>query len=304
MVTLRAQLTRACRGVAAIAAAKKDPGQLPTLVYLATYACGFTGRTEIGRFKDLAFAVFDAGFAEFLQREVSGRRALAGWEVLRVNRKQVHLKYRGIRAKIAKAALGAEPLLKGQSIAVTIPIVLPGVMPGFVFRHGVMGCGARAVSRLYLNITPRQAPWVLGALAEKLDAAAVPFEMKVLGHPAAYLRRDAAVVYVPSETAERAIDLIRSAIDRDGVRLGNGEPLLTRRLATGFGYADDPSDIGGGLSHGQWVTGLLLEAAKASTRPKAMVDAVFDLIGKTGRDVRTPFLRGCKPDPITSAPPR
>jgi len=122
----------------------------------------------------------------------------------------------------------------------------------------------------------------------------VPHRMKVLAHPRAYARRDSCVVYFASEREVQVVDLVRRAVaaaPRGLLRLP--VPRLTARVVPGIGLAHDPTDIEpAGRSHGQWVAGLLHDAARDAVDRRSIARRVRDQIAAAGRDPERPYLRG------------
>ena len=56
---------------------------------------------------------------------------------------------------------------------------------------------ARAVLRVYWNVTPAGAPALMRVLTTRLNASGVPFRLKIADHPFRLDRCDAAVLYLP-----------------------------------------------------------------------------------------------------------
>jgi hypothetical protein len=291
MVSLTAQIRRGCRGVAAVTAATADPTERANLAYVGVYACGFAGHGDLSPFRTLNYAVMDTPFLERLARLVPGRRPVPGWTIRHWDERFVYLDFGPIRTFFPRTRFADADLEPGRAVSVDIPVILPGVLPGFVFRQGDRAASGQPLSRLYLNINPHQAPWVLGPLAEQLNAVQQPFEMKVLAHPRAYRRRDAAVVYVPSAELAHAIAVLRAALAAGRLRLGAGVPLLTEEILPGVGLADDPIDVAQGQSHGQWVSHLFLQAAQDCADTARMPHRIAALVDEAGRHPDRPHRR-------------
>jgi hypothetical protein len=183
----------------------------------------------------------------------------------------------------------------GQPVSLKVPALSFRSSPGFAVRKGVVGLETRRVSRLYLNLRPAQAGWCLQTLGDALDMNETPYVVKVLAHPGAYRRRDAGVLYVPSEERETTIDLVRKEVSRVGISLGKSVPVLTEKLAPGIGFADEPSDVDASMvSFGHWVSRLFLEAAKTSHTTQDVRRSVVTLIENSGRDPARPFARAAR----------
>jgi hypothetical protein len=278
--------------MAAVAEAADSDVERAQLAYLAVYACGYVGRGDLDRFKTLTAASTDTVFLARLSATITDRVQVSGIQVQRWNETTVYVQYGQVRAAFARHRVHDEDLAEGQTVTVEVPAVLPGRLPGFVLRQGRHWPWDEPTTRLYLNVRAAQAAWVLGPLAAALDGAGIPFETKVLAHPRAYLRRDAAVVYFPTSELDRAANLVQARIAQDEVRLAASVPLLTHRLSPGIGFADEPDDIGQGQSHGQWVGHLLATAARQCQGAEAIADHVRKAIREAGRDPATPHLRG------------
>jgi hypothetical protein len=293
--TARRDIRYAAEGAAAIVRRARDEQDAGSLAYVAVYACGFAGRaTDLDRYRDVARYRPDAAFVNRLRREVPGVVDMTGWTVTGRDGGRTLLEKDGIRAFVDARELSF-PADVGDDVTFSQPLLRAGVMPGFVVRRGTSSPADRSnLSRLYLNTRPAAAAWVLGPLAERLEAARLPFEMKVMAHPRAYVRRDSSVLYVPSERDAEAAQIVGRAIveaGRDLVR--SPVPRLTERVAPGVGLAHEPTDITEtGLSHGQWVAGLFRDAVRDATAPGAIAGRVRALIADAGRDPDRPHLRG------------
>ena len=127
------------------------------------------------------------------------------------------------------------------------------VSPGFYFALGDADedeavPGAPPDVRVYFHVTADGAAPLLRGVTRALNGAGVPFRMKTLTDPRAYLRADAAVLYLGLRhyrRVERAIAAIHRSLRR---HLRRSVPRFTRALAPGLGIAEDPST---GESFGQ-----------------------------------------------------
>lgn len=292
MVNPSNEILEASRGMASIAAAVQSQSERAALAYLAIYACGYTGRGTLDAFASVGAASMDTAFVADLAGKVYDERTLSGWTITGWNGQSVFLRKDGIRTFVSRSRLEEDLLGIGNAATFSLPFIEPGRMPGFVMRKGIRSGSGRPISRLYLNIQPAGAAWVLGPLARLLDDKGLPFELKVLAHPRAYLRRDACVLYVISERLDEAFDVVHQAVSFASVSLSDSVPLFTRRLACGIGYADDPSAVDmGEQSHGQWVSNLFVSASTQVTGANEIAHAVMEEIRKCGRDPHRPFLR-------------
>lgn len=286
-------ISQAAHGVAAVVREAKDDQDAAALAYLAVYACGYAGRAgDLGRYRALTRCLRDEAFVAQLFRDVPDRVEVGGWTVTGRDGPRVLISRDGIQAFVFCHELGS-PVEAGATVTFRAAALRAGSMPGFVLRRGTTAMPDRSrLSRLYLNIRPAAAAWALGPLARRLDEAAVPYEMKALANPRAYLRRDACVVYVPSDNEEQTIRIVTRAVEDSPVGpVSRSAPRLTGRVAPGVNLAHEPTDIEEGLSHGQWVARLFQDAALSTTDPVAIARRVKDLIAATGRDPSRPYLR-------------
>ena len=242
------------------------------------------------RDRPLSFAAFDTGFVQGLLERVPDQKQVEEWYVRGSRDDDVLLEANGVRTFIDREALSGQPLTAGSAVDIGVTALTLGRSPGFVLRSS----GFEAVeptSRLYLNISPAAAAWALGPLARRLEKV-MPFTLKVLAHPRAYLRRDACTVYVPSDRLGDALSIVRDDVRRECVTLAPPVPRFTMQLAPGIGLADEPSDLGlHETSYGRWVSNLFLAAAQKGERPQAIAQLVVDEIRTYGRDPEHPYLR-------------
>jgi hypothetical protein len=288
-------ISYAAQGAAAIALRAQNEQDATNLAYVALYACGFAGRaTDLDRYRGVASHMPDDAFVSRLRRDVPDVVDTTGWTVTGRDGERTFLAKDGMRAFVDSRELSS-PADVNDEATFRQSVLRTGVMPGFVARRGTSSPADRSsLSRLYLNTKPAAAAWVLGPLAQRLETAGVPYEMKVLAHPRAYLRRDSSVLYVPSERELEVIQIVERAIEEAGHDLVRSSiPRLTGRVARGVGLAHEPSDLSEtGLSHGQWVAGLFHQAAQSATTPRAIAERVRTLIAEAGRDPHHPHLRG------------
>jgi hypothetical protein len=152
-------------------------------------------------------------------------------------------------------------LVVGDPCAVLVPRVRRRLLPGF---HTVVGAEpgtaedeSDSLVRLYWHLRERTAAALLNAVVTTLDEAAIPFSMKVLRDPVAYVRADAGVLYLPRNRFAAAGPLLRDVHRRITTGLRDDPPMLTLRLDRGLGLAEDP---GAGTSFGQHCCRIVAEA--------------------------------------------
>ena len=144
--------------------------------------------------------------------------------------------------------------------SVMMPKEFPKRSPGFYLAQGDEGVHSAPddkLVRLYWHPSASGAAMLVESVTAHLNAENVPFQFKLLNHPAAYRRNDAAVLYIAKGDLQRASSLIPLIYSEVRGRLLAGIPALTRRLAPGLGLAEDPRN---GESFGLHRCRLLAEA--------------------------------------------
>lgn len=291
MVGIPDEIRTAARGMAKIArmVASSTDGEL--LAYFAVYACGYAGRGSLEKFSFMKGAIFDSNFIGKIGRSIPDNREETGWILTGWNAQQALIEKNNVRAFILRSQIGNDDLIVNNKLTIPTPAILPGRLPGFIVRYGKEKI-YHPISRFYLNLRPRGAIWALQRLAKILDDAGLPYEIKVLAHPRMYKRRDAGVIYLPSSSVQHAIKLLSAEITKVNKVLFSPVPLLTKPLAPGLGFADEPSDLEEpGLSHGQWVSNLFHQASEKSKDPERIARFVVESISEAGRDPYRPYLR-------------
>jgi HopA1 effector protein family len=287
-------LLGACEGALRLRREHRAPEVLSKRIYEAVYAGGYQGSGSVPG-ADAPAVSFDSHFVQELMRRVPDRQLGDPWLLTARDSGVAHLEREGIRATVTVDRLPSEAVV-GESVRVVEPALVPGRLPGFVCRYGTIELQG-PITRLYINIQASAATWVLGDLARQLERLCLPFQMKVIAHPNAYYRADAGVIYAPSDAISMVVELCIDGIRNGQVRTGQLVPLLTHQVAPGLAVADEPNDIESStpLSHGQWVTSLLVAALATAEDAAAMAKEVEAKILVAGRTTDTPYRRGRGP---------
>ena len=146
--------------------------------------------------------------------------------------------------------------------------------------------------RFYWNVRANGACDLVARLTCALNRFQVPFRLKILNDPKLYGRADAAVLFASKRhyqiTAGIALETQRDLLPH----LGLETALLTKPLAHGLGFAEDP---GNGESFGMnrcrmlanaiWRAG---ESGRASLEER--VEAIADEFAAQGVDLERPYL--------------
>ena len=206
-------------------------------------------------------SIADTSFVSSLLHAVPDRVSLAGWRITGRGDGVVLLEGDGVRACL-QVTSDAEDTLDPVAFDLSTPALVPGLSPGFVVRRGQSPIGDLALTRIYINLNYRGAIWALGCLAVHLDSMGRRRDESCSPPSSAYLRRDSCVVYVPTAELGRALELILACSKQRDMH-SKQVPLLVKRVAPGIGFADEPTDISGALSHGQWVMDLFLRGERS-----------------------------------------
>jgi HopA1 effector protein family len=198
----------------------------------------------------------------------------SGWAMERVDEDEVVVRGARLRVRVPAAdCRGA-----GAAVCLRVPSELPSVSPGFWLAVGDAPSDGMDV-RVYWNVSPGGAARLVAVVTSCLNAAGVPFRLKVADHPYRFARRDAAVLYLAGNAfRERRQELVELA---SGLALRPGVPAWTLELAPGLGAAEDRD----GESFGMARCGLLAEAVAGG-------EAVETRFAEDGVDVDAPYRAG------------
>jgi lantibiotic biosynthesis protein len=181
-----------------------------------------------------------------------------GWTIEHVDEHgHVSVRKNGIIFWVPEAGLRVRQggLKPGQSCRVKVGKESRYWMPGY---YVAIGDGVpdeddatetvEPLVRYYWHLTQEAAVPLMAAATSLLNAAGVPFRLKVLADPGAYRRADAGVLYLNRADERRVGDIIVRIHQCIAAGLRPEVPMLTKQIALGLGLAEDP---GGPLSFGQ-----------------------------------------------------
>jgi hypothetical protein len=192
----------------------------------------------------------------------------------------------GVRARVRLDACRAEGALE-PGAAVSLPAAWPAISPGYRSVNGDAGADAGVVVRVYWHVAYSGAVALVRALTAKLNAARVPFRLKVADHPSRFDRCDAAVLYVAPAVYTGVRTWLASLASESASLMCPRVPAFTLPLAAGVGVAEDAV----GDSFGQRRCALLAEGIlEAHERGTAAVDAVSACFARAGVDLDAPYL--------------
>ena len=146
--------------------------------------------------------------------------------------------------------------------------------------------------RVYWNTNADGAVKLLAGLTAALNDRGLAFRLKVIAHPDAFTRRDAAVLYLRGDdfdTASPALAHVQHAVASE---LGAAVPAFTKPLARGVAVAENPT---GGMSFGWHRCGLLAEAIIEGHERRLgtierRIDRVAERFAEAGLSLDAPYL--------------
>ena len=183
----------------------------------------------------------------------------------------------------------------GVAVSVPLPKELPALSPGFFMVLGAAGSDVLAshhTVRVYWHITASGAPALVRALSSRLNAATVPFRLKVANHPLRFDRCDAAVLYLPIEAFQGVRAMLARVAATMTSLLRPRTPAFTLALAPGVGLAESPATR---ESFGEHRCGLLADGIvgadeRGAAPGAARVEAVIESLAASGVMIDAPYL--------------
>lgn len=263
------------------------------IVYLNLYACrcnntdtvdGMEFLRQSGGVKDYVFT--NKILSKNVEYDINH-----GWFVSHIDENKIYIKNKEeIRAFLYKEEINEEPK-KGEELSIKTPKIKTGNQFGFITLSGLKTINHNTISRIYLSIKAEQAPWIFETLVHKLNLEKIPFSIKVIANPKGYIRHDSCVIYTEADILKNVLDLVLYQLNDSKIQLKENTPLLTKKVALGVGVADDPKDVSDGISYGQWVTKLFIDASQNSSDKMTVYKNTLNLIDKSGRDPLHPYFR-------------
>lgn len=184
----------------------------------------------------------DETFVDALSEANGGRGGWdGGWRVVASERGELVLERDGLRVRAGADELGPGDRAPGDLVAVLRDKEHRGLAPGYYSAIGDAYDGPQPGAlevRVYVDVSADGAPRLVGLVCDGLNRAGVPFVLKVLDHPRAYVRRDAAVLYLHEGDFERAAAALRGAVAGCAAHIGDGVPAFTKALACGVGVGE------------------------------------------------------------------
>jgi hypothetical protein len=168
------------------------------------------------------------------------------------------------------------------------------VQPGFYFAFGAPRADhfdAARLVRFYFNHDARGAVATLAVLTAALRDRDLPFAWKCPLVVADHARRDASVLYVPARLARLTWFVLREHLDDLRPHLRPTVPLLTRALAPGWSFAQDPEgDDSFGMHRTHAIAEGILTAHRNGLRGQYALPSVLESFDAHGIDLAAPHL--------------
>ena len=207
---------------------------------------------------------------------------------------------------------GVGEIRPGASCQVAVPKERRYLIRGFYFAVGDAGDETQAddgplgpIVRYYWHLLAGAAVPFVAAATSLLNAAGIPFRLKVLSDPNHFHRADSGLIFVRWHFLPQVSEIVAGihADLRSGLR--REVPLFTRRLADGLGFAEDP---GNAMSFGQHRCHLAARAlwesfARGEVGRDARARALANTFRDEGLDPLRPHLRLDSPDDDTVLTP-
>lgn len=250
-------------------------------IYLGLYAGG-------ARDCDAVLALAEAHTpidTEFVRTMAAGMSAAPGGQRVAIDRRDGARAFFTLHGVTVHADVADGDC--GDHILIDEPPFYVGRSPGFVSRI-VSGHDDTSL-RIYVSVEPRDAGWFIGPLFDALRDGVGPVAAKVLANPRSYFRADAGVIYLPVAARAAALAIVDHRCRLDDVRLRAVNPLGTRRVRGGIGWAESPrGDAKGARSFGEVVTDLIVGAVERY--PSGIGSRQLSaLIADHGRDPARPW---------------
>jgi hypothetical protein len=209
-------------------------------------------------------AVSAADRASFLQQLSDANCGLgsidSGWELLSKQNEKLIVR-KGDLSVLADADDVLDDSTIGTATAKFVSIRSPkealAALPNYYValgNHHLIDQDSGTLCRFYFNSRSEGAVLIMREVTRLL--ADIPYQLKALSDPREYTRCDAVVLYVRQCDYSKARNRIANFYPTVAQFLKNRTPALTKRLAPGLGFAEDP---GGTESFGQSRSRLLAE---------------------------------------------
>jgi hypothetical protein len=163
-----------------------------------------------------------------------------GWIVTGRHGEECLCEKGGVRLRVRAALLQPEsgrPREK-EEVAIRFPAERRHWMPLYYCTAGGASCEPQL--RVYFNVKPACAAWLLRYVSEGLREAGASYQFKLLNNPRRYTRPDAAVLYVPGEALDACRAIVMRVMASGTSAFRREAPALARPIHPGIAVADEP----------------------------------------------------------------
>jgi hypothetical protein len=250
----------------------------------------------------------DPAFARSLSAANAGRGATEpGWSFVARDGSKLVVERLGLRLWADPdevVSVGQAPPTPGDVVSVRMANEAPRFSPGFYMALSDRGLDPdppRHLDRYYLNVRADWAARTVETVTGRLNAADLPFRLKVIDDPRYFDRCDTAVLSLQRKDRTAALAHVREIHAELRQGIGTAVPTLTLPLAPGLAFAEDPGD---GASFGAQRCGIIaaavVEAHEAGVTGLAdRLDRIREHMGRAGTSLEAPYL-----GPATAGDPR
>jgi hypothetical protein len=199
---------------------------------------------------------------------------------------------------------GPGPPRVGDQVCVRMPSDAPNFSPGFYFvlsDRGLDPDRPRLLDRYYLHVRAESAVSCVELVTTRLNAADVPFRLKIVDDPRNFGRCDTAVLTLQRKDRPAGLDHVQEMCDLLRPGLEAPVPALTLQLAPGLGFSEDPEGMASfGAHRCRLIAAALVEAHEARlTEPADRMERVRAHMARASTTPEAPYL-----GPLTAGDPR
>jgi hypothetical protein len=198
-----------------------------------------------------------------------------------------------VRARIADCRTDGRAPARDAPVSVRRPKELHAASPGFYIALGDRQPDADQEVRVYFHVTAAGAVALVASCTSVLNAAAIPFVLKVVDRPGGFTRCDAAVLYLQRGGFGSVHPALASVAAACAPHLRPGVPAFTNELAPGIAVAEHQPQLGSSFGTGR--CRLVAEAAvQARELGAAGLDERLETVARRfadhGLDIDRPYL--------------
>jgi|HubBroStandDraft_6_1064221.scaffolds.fasta_scaffold03856_3 hypothetical protein len=271
---------------------------LQNFLYENFYCLGFASpRPNSAQFPILELE--SISFSKELARANHGKGYSEGskWRVKQSRENEITVARDGLELVVRPEELvpPAKSPRRGTLTTLRSPQSLLRVSPGFYMALGDKDLpkkSSKVLNRFYWNLTAPGAATFIRAVTSTFNSAALPFRVKVANHPSRFSRCDAGVLYLPIDDFQRCEKLLQRIYKKVSPYLKQGTPALTKSLAPGLGWAEDPPDPSGfGMHRCSLIAEGILRAYEAGKKtPESRLKMVATCFKEAGISLDHPYL--------------